>query len=260
MDYLLIFLPGNPSVPEIYDDFLFEIVDGHKNIEVKTLNHLGQSRETVSLKRKIDLSDVISHHKKNIREILEKNKNHKIVLVGHSLGCTIGIEIYKEFQLRIEKVIMICPFLGPSLNNDKFLKAFERKVSRNAIFALMAGVLINKRVGSLFFRIWLGKNKKNAHILKNVRKQNFIANFVSLLSSYRKEFSSLDIESKIDLLEKKKTHFIFAKEDFWVPAEVEKKLSLKFNCEVIDGISHDFCLSSEETKKIATRVKRYLEI
>jgi len=70
MKNLILLIPGNPSVPGIYDPFLNQVVTDLKlkgETVHKVLPHLGQCNQVVVNYKRITVRDVIEDHRKTIK-------------------------------------------------------------------------------------------------------------------------------------------------------------------------------------------------
>jgi len=254
MKILVILIPGNPSVPGVYEPFMRQLsedlnITGEINTEI--LHHLGQCNSNKEKFSKISLSEVIEDHKISIVNLIRKYKADKVYLISHSLGSAVSISLNEFLKEKIDKFFIICPFLGPSKNNIKYLKIFKNPVSRFGITLGSKAILSNRKVSKKFFTSWLGDNDINDLIINEIRKPNYINHFFTLVSGYFKDFEHLNVKDAVQKLDPEKTFFIFAKDDFWVPNEYTKLIPKHSKYEILDDISHDFCLFDTQYKMVS---------
>jgi len=260
---LIFFIAGNPSVPGVYDPFinhLTQSLEGDSLVETEILLHIGQRDSPSEKLKKIHLTDVIGDHRNTILESIKVKSPDRIILIGHSLGSTICISLTEELSPLVDQFIYLCPFLGPEKQNEKYLKIFKNPLSR---FSLKTGshlILSNKKISNVFFRNWLGENKMNNHIIAEIKKRNYLSHFFILLSGYFKDFDSLQIKKVIPKLDPEKSFFLFAKEDLWVPLGNINLLPKGSKYEVLDNISHDFCLFEDEYKSVSSVLKTIIKL
>jgi len=260
MKNLVLLIPGNPSVPGIYDPFLNQTISdlALKGETIhKVLPHLGQCNETLVVMKKITVTDVIEDHRKNIRNLLYTHNPDKVIIIGHSLGSAVTISLYEEFSSRVDKFFILCPFLGPSENNKGYLRLFENPISRLGMKGITYTGLKNKRVSHFIFKKWLGETPFTQHIPREISKPLYLKNFFSLVSTYFDEFEHLDIEGKVKAMDESNTFFVFAPNDYWVPEEAINILPKNIPYEKCSGISHDFCLRESQYKIVSQAMAQH---
>jgi pimeloyl-ACP methyl ester carboxylesterase len=261
MKNLVLLIPGNPSVPGIYDPFLNEAVTQfnlHGEVVAKVLPHLGQCNERLIKRRKITVRDVIDDHKKNIRALISTHAPDRIILVGHSLGSAVTISLYDDLGHVIDEFFVLCPFMGPSENNKGYLRLFKNPISRMGMKGITYTGLKNERISHEIFRRWLGETPFTKHIPREISKPFYIKNFFSLVSTYFEEFEELQVTERVKRMKGDHSFFIFAPNDYWVPEETIRILPSEIPHKRLDNISHDFCLRQQEYKVVAAELGNHL--
>ena len=262
MKRLIILIPGNPSVPGIYNPFLKDLSDKIATLcdtQYKILPHYGQCNLRKIKKKSINVHDVVEDHKTNIKKLITESNADHVTLIGHSLGSAVTILLYQEFKNKINDFIILCPFTGPSPNNTRYLKMFKNPVSRLGMKGITYSVLANKKVSHFAFKKWLGKNPFNEHIPKEIKKPRYLKNFFSLVSNYMKDFEELDVKYELHRMGPENTYFLFAKEDYWVPNAVISHLPKKTKYDILDDIQHDFCLFEDQYKKVSEKIFSHIK-
>ena len=260
MKNLIIMIPGNPSVPGIYDPFVKQVV-GDLKIEGeklwRILPHLGQCNTKRIRHKKVTLHDVIEDHKKSIHYLIQTIKPERTFLMGHSLGSAVTITLFEEFKNIVDDFVITCPFVGPSRKNTPFLKMFKNPVSRMGMKNLSHALLINDKISQHFFLNWLGENPYNEHIAREIKKPYYIDHFFKLVSSYFDSFEDLNVRKRVQKLDGKRSLFVFAPNDFWVPEETLDLLPNHSTYHVCKKISHDFCLSEEQYMEVSKVISKH---
>jgi len=220
-------------------------------VQTEILHHLGQCNTKNQRLAKISLTEVIEDHKVTIEKLITTHKADRVYLISHSLGSAVSISLNDFLKEKIDKFFILCPFMGPSEKNMKYLKMFQNPISRYGLSLGSKAILSNQRISRKFFVHWLGENKLNDIIINEIKKPNYIDHFFSLVSGYFKDFEKLNIKDSVQKLDPNKTFFIFAKEDFWVPIEYTNLLPKTSQFQILDDISHDFCLFDSQFKKVS---------
>lgn len=249
MKNLILLIPGNPSVPGIYDPFLNNLVSElslHGETKSLVLPHLGQCNERTVKRKKIRVQDVIEDHRKKIAGLISTFKPERTILIGHSLGSAVTIDLYRDFESSVDQFLILCPFLGPSKNNVGYLKMFRHPITRLGMKSITYSTLKSQRVSREVFKRWLGENPFNDHIPNEIRKPRYLKNFFSLVANYIEDFEELNLKSRFRQMSPDKVSFYFAPKDYWVPREIVDLIPNhlpKYTCQ---GIQHDFCLSEQQ--------------
>ncbi len=258
---LVLLIPGNPSVPGIYDPFLNQVIEDlnlHGEVVSKVLPHLGQCNQRSMKFKNVRVQDVIADHKKTIKILVEENRPQRVILIGHSLGSAVTICLYRDLSNIVDKFIIVCPFLGPSPNNEKYLKLFQNPITRLGMKGITYSGLKIHKISHQVFKTWLGENPFNEHIPREIRKPYYIKNFFSLVSNYFTDFEELNLKERVKEMDPKKSFFIFAPNDYWVPEETVHHLpesSYFFQC---PDINHDFCLRKEQYQSVSKAITSHL--
>ena len=261
MKDLIILIPGNPSVPGIYEPFLQQLIEdiGLQGEAIsKILPHLGQCNEKFIKHKKVSVYDVIEDHKHSILSLYEKHQPKRLFLIGHSLGSGVTISLHNELSDLVDEFIILCPFLGPSKNNVNYLRMFRNPVTRLWMKNLSHSLLLNKKVSKKVFQTWLGENPFNEHIPREIKKPYYIRNFFSLVSHYIEDFNELQLKNEIKVMNAEKSFFLFAPNDYWVPDETINFIPKNSSFRKLESISHDFCLKKEQYLEVSKAVSQHI--
>jgi pimeloyl-ACP methyl ester carboxylesterase len=262
MKELIITLPGNPSIPGLYDDFISSVIKELPSCEQRistTLSHLGQCNSKRYKRRKITVLDVIEDHKNSILDLIDFHKADNVIIIGHSLGCAITFALYKDLGQKVNQFIMLCPFIGPTQGNTNFLRVFQNPITRKGIKSLTHILLFNKNVSKKIITKLLGENPLNERITREIKKPLYLRNFLTLLSNYLKDFKKLNIAEDLKEMDPKKAFFLFVPNDYWVPDEVVKLLPTNAQYTICDKAEHDFCLYEEQYKVVANIIGQFIK-
>ncbi|XP_025658042.1 uncharacterized protein [Arachis hypogaea] len=130
----VLLLPGNPGVILFYKDFvefLYDQLEG--NASITAIGHISHTRKNWEHGRLFSLEEQINHKVDFIREELQKNEI-PIVLVGHSIGSYIAIEIFKRFPGKVKYCVGLYPFL--TMNPESKTQLVIGKISESQILSI----------------------------------------------------------------------------------------------------------------------------
>lgn len=252
MKELLIFVAGNPSIPGIYEWFLDEFQE--ENREILVLNHYGQCFESNYKKRKVSVDQVIEIHRKKINNKLNQNNYSKVIIIAHSLGAMMVSQFYSEFTHKISKVILVCPFFGPTKNNIKPLILLQNPLINKFLYYTAFNLFRFKKIREFVFDKKLKLGEKSNIIKAYVSQKTYLHNLLSLLSNYISYFEKVNINTSLAKLDYQKVCYVFAQKDYWAPIEWASKLNPKSKI-LYSDFSHDFCLNKKEAELVASFCK-----
>lgn len=256
MKKLIVLIPGNPSVPGIYDPFMNHLVNelsANQKTKHYVLSHLGQSEREQTRLSKINVRQVIQKHKITIEEILKKERPDEFILIGHSLGAAITICLSEHFKNEVSKFYLLCPFLGPSKNNLDFLKVIQNPITQTSLNLFLKILLKNQKACSIFIEYLTNRSILSPIIYQQIKKPSYIPNFLNLVSTYVDEFNNLDTKKSLENMDPNKTFFLFAPNDYWVPDDTFHFIPPRAKFRRCMDIKHDFCLD-EDQYKIVSRI------
>lgn len=259
MTTLLIFIPGNPSIPGIYDTFMANMHSHLPMLRSYVLSHRGQDAHAAPIEHVDNLDLLIAHHRQRIDDILRQESPQSVYLVGHSLGSAIAVAIYPALAPRIDKLILLCPFLGPQANNRLFLQFMS--VSRlNKLLELIARRYLSQEARGrrlLQHRMRLGEQAEP--VRRSLTTRHFLGNFLGLVSGYVGFFKNNNLSTQLTSLPLSHTLFLFASNDYWVPDPVIDSLPEGANYQQLAEIEHAFCLQPEQSAKVAEICVAFIE-
>lgn len=263
MKTILLLIPGNPSVPGIYEPFLNQVKEDLSlsgQVLARVLPHLGQCNQEFKDHGNIRVHDVVRGHKKTINRLLETHQPDRLILMGHSLGSAVTISLYQDFKEKADAFVILCPFLGPSQNNKRYLKMFANPLTQAGMKGITYTALKSRKVSHEVFKRWLGENPFNEHIPNEIKKPYYVKNFFSLVSNYFSDFDEIDVKGRVKEMCPEKSFFVFAPNDYWVPDESINHLPESARYKKLDSISHDFCLKEEQYRDVSKAIAQNLRL
>ncbi|KAL6585495.1 hypothetical protein OROMI_002139 [Orobanche minor] len=204
----VLFIPGNPGVISFYTDFLeclYELLEG--TASVTAIGHISHSEKDWESGRLFSLQEQISHKISFIEQELE-DVDVPIVLVGHSIGSYISLEIFRRCH---EKVIYCIglPTLCAALS---FMGALLGMLP-----ARILQFLVKKSMG----KSW---SSSAVEVLCNhVLQYHTLRNMLFMTMT---EFQQMPQKPDWDFMSKKKSQiaFLFGVDDHWGPLHLYEEI------------------------------------
>ncbi|XP_074266956.1 uncharacterized protein LOC141590251 [Silene latifolia] len=147
----ILFIPGNPGIINFYKDFvesLYELLQG--NASVTAIGHisyfliiLGEvSFQDWEHGRLFTLEEQINHKVDFITHELQ-NSNIPVILVGHSVGSYISIEVFKRASHKVVYFVGLYPFLTLNAESSKqtAIKKLTASPTLRLIFSLFVALM-----------------------------------------------------------------------------------------------------------------------
>ncbi|XP_024315984.1 lipid droplet-associated hydrolase isoform X1 [Brachypodium distachyon] len=265
-------IPGNPGIVGFYKDFveeLYENIGGQASITA--IGHISHGRKDYENGRLFSLHDQIDHKVDFIEQEL-LHTEQSIILVGHSIGAYIGLEIFKRLQKKVKCFVGLYPFL--TLNKNSMQQSAIGYIARSSL--LSKGVsLFASFIGSLqasvrrsIVRRFLGSSWSAAavdagsshllqyHTMCNVlfmAKTEFLKTGLLPISPVYKSVpdhvSALQLHEELDWCfiraEQDQIAFLFGDDDHWGPLahleEISKHAPGAALSVETEGHTHGYC-------------------
>ncbi|KAK2655639.1 hypothetical protein Ddye_008691 [Dipteronia dyeriana] len=115
----ILLIPGNPGVITFYKDFvesLYEFLGG--NVSITAIGHVSHTQKNWERGRLFSLQEQIDHKMDFIRQELPNNEV-PVILVAHSIGSYISIEMLRRSSEKVIYCIGLYPFLALNLQSVK---------------------------------------------------------------------------------------------------------------------------------------------
>ncbi|CAN7010548.1 unnamed protein product [Brassica rapa subsp. trilocularis] len=268
----VLFIPGNPGVVSFYNDFLeslHQFLDGNASITaVGQISHTSKDWESGKL---FSLQDQIDHKVEFIRQELESVKV-PIILVGHSIGSYISLEILRKCSEKVLYCIGLYPFL--TLNQQSTKQSLIGKLAASSLLSATASFLVAS-LGLLpmsaarrLVSYSLGASWSDTAVqatCTHLRQYHTMRNVLYMAMT---EFRELAAEPDWEFMRENqsKLAFLFGIDDHWGPLQLFEEISKHApgTCLSIEreGHTHGFCCTVAGSvwvaQHVATRIKTRL--
>ncbi|KAF5750566.1 UPF0554 protein-like isoform X2 [Tripterygium wilfordii] len=256
-------IPGNPGIVQFYKDFvesLFEQLGGRAS--VIAVGHICQTKKNWERGRLFSLQEQIDHKVDFIGQELH-NSGVPLVLLGHSIGSYIAIEVLK----RCPEVILcigLYPFL--TLNQHSERQSIIGKIAASSV--LSAGLsfmvaslgLLPKWASRLIVSNSVGKSWSKTAVdalCSHLMQYHTMRNVLFLAMTEFKKLS--DTPDWMFMRQNQgKIVFLFGIDDHWGPMQVFEEISKKVPGIALsierEGHTHSFCCTEAGSVWVAQHV------
>ncbi|KAM2104687.1 hypothetical protein ACFX1R_015261 [Malus domestica] len=237
-------IPGNPGIVSFYKDFvesLYELLGGAAS--VTAVGHISHTKKNWEHGRLFSLQEQIDHKMDFIKQELQNNEV-PILLVGHSIGSYISLEMFKR---------------SPE-------KSFIRKLAASRIISVVLSLIVALlglfpiRLLRLIVTTFLGKlwsatavEATCSHLVKYHTMRNVL--FMAMT-----EFRKLSETPDWAFMREKqhKMAFLFGVDDHWGPLQMFEEISKQVPDAVLsierEGHTHAFCCTEAGSMWVAEHV------
>lgn len=253
MRSVLILLPGNPSIPGIYDGFVESLREYTGCDAAVTLAHYGQGAASEPIEAERSLDRLVARHRDAILQVIEAQRAGRLYLLGHSLGAAVAVALYRELAVSVPaiRLVLICPFLGPMGPNRWFVRAMAVPVLNAAARRAVGRLLTSEALALPVLRSRLRLGSASEQVYEALRSGCFFDNFARLIADYQRFFDSRNLQRELRRLPPEHTLVVLAGDDFWVPPDAVAGLAEAAHCHHLADIAHGFCLHPQQSRAVA---------
>lgn len=247
----VLFIPGNPGIVSFYKDYVEAVYESlDRKATVTAIGHIAHTSEDWENGRLFSLQEQIQHKKEYVKEELLPQRI-PILLVGHSIGAYISLEIFKAFPEKVSYMIGIYPFL--TMNRDSTWQSLLTKSAGSQIvsvgvscFAALVGLFPNwfhqGLIRTLLGRSW---SSDAVHVACTyLLRYSMVRNFTFMgMTEFKKLQENLDWGFIKE--QENRMAFLFGIDDHWGPLSLFEEVSqnvpgVNLTIEK-EGHTHAFC-------------------
>ncbi|CAA2970384.1 lipid droplet-associated hydrolase isoform X2 [Olea europaea subsp. europaea] len=260
----VVFIPGNPGVISFYTDFLeslFELLGG--TASVTAIGHISHSEKDWENGRLFSLQEQIDH-KASFIEHEFQDVEVPIILVGHSIGAYISLEIFRRSQEKVIYYIGLYPFLAVNTvsSAQSFIRRFAGSQFLCAALGSIGGLLgkLPTQISGFVVKNSIGKSWSSSAVVSfctSVLQYHTIRNMLFMAMS---EFQKLSEKPDWAFMGEKKGQiaFLFSDDDHWGPLHLYEEIRKQIpNARVAverEGNTHAFSCSDAGSLWVAQHV------
>ncbi|XP_042040124.1 lipid droplet-associated hydrolase-like [Salvia splendens] len=270
----VLLIPGNPGVVSFYTEFLeslYELLGG--TASVTGISHISQSKKDWESRRLFSLEEQIDHKISFIEQELQ-DVEVPIILVGHSIGSYISLEVLKRCHKKVTYCVGLYPFLA--LNTASSTQSFIRRLAMSpalctaasAIGALF-GALPSELTGFLV-KIFVGKSWSSSAVealCTHILKYHTLRNVLYMAMT---EFQTLPEKPDLEFIASKRSRiaFLFGLDDHWGPLQFYEEMRKQIPDASLDvereGHTHAFsCTAAGSTwvaQHVSSLIKNHIQL
>jgi pimeloyl-ACP methyl ester carboxylesterase len=267
-DILVLLIPGNPGVGHFYIPLMREIAQ--KNYfanEIRCLPHTGHSNPWENDNQVFSLQDQLMHKIDFVRQRLAKQPTLQLVLIGHSIGCYIVVQLMKIFPSNIRKIVFLQPAMRHMAKTPKgqemmpFFKHYPWVVRLVHLFDFALPTqglrhwIVKKAIGSGSTHL----EDVLQHAAVSLIDGKIVENIFKMAWHEMEEVH--EISQDILHQNEHKIMFVYSKVDEWVPDEYvtfyrETFVNAKHR---LTNTHHAFMMVHEGTSTIAEHVWEWIQ-
>ncbi|XP_021289963.1 lipid droplet-associated hydrolase isoform X2 [Herrania umbratica] len=225
----VVYVPGNPGIITFYKEFvesLFELFGG--TASVSAVGYAGQTEKNWEDGKLFSLQEQIDHKMEFI-----KGQNIKVplVLVGHSIGSYISLEMLRRLPKKAVYCIGLYPFLALNLQSKKQSTivriAMSRVLSATLSFLVASLGLLPRQVLRLIFKLSVGKSWSNTALEAGCSHLSQYHTMRNVLFMARTEFRKLSETPDWEFMRENqdKIAFMYGIDDHWGPLKMFEEIS-----------------------------------
>ncbi|KAL7594545.1 hypothetical protein Lser_V15G28663 [Lactuca serriola] len=268
----VLFIPGNPGVVSFYTDFLESLYEQMgETASITGIGYISHSEKDWEHGRLFGLKEQIDHKINFIQQELQTIEV-PLILIGHSIGSFMSLEIYKRIPEKVAYIFALYPFLAVDTKSQQ--QSIIKKISRsqltsNVISAIVALFGFLPIWASRFIaKISLGKSWSTTALdalCTRVLKYHTMRNVLYLTMT---EFEELVKVPDWDFMREKRNRiaFLYGDDDHWAPLHMHDEVVKQVPNAIIEvekeGHTHAFSCTMVGSvwvaRHVATLIKKTL--
>ncbi|XP_058205611.1 uncharacterized protein LOC131319401 [Rhododendron vialii] len=227
----VLFIPGNPGVVSFYADFLenlYELLDGTASITA--VGYISHTKKNWEHRRLFSLEEQINHKMDFIKLELQ-NIEVPLILVGHSIGSYMSIEVLRRLPEKVIYCIGLYPFLA--VNTQSSEQSSIRRLAKSPILSVAVSYavellgLLPTKASRFLVRHSVGKSWCTSAVetlCTHVLQYHVMRNVLFLAMT---EFKKLSETPDWSFMREKESQiaFLFGAEDHWGPLQMFDEIS-----------------------------------
>jgi pimeloyl-ACP methyl ester carboxylesterase len=226
----IVIIPGNPGLGGFYIPFAHELYNlFDQNISILIISQAGHSPP---LKHSFTLDEQIEHKLNAIKQLIPSNKNHRLILIGHSIGAFMVLKMLDRLETRLDRAFLLFPTIERMKESDagqRFVRWYPILIYLLPFLCFIINLLFPFNwLKRKLISTYLSKTPSNDRTILTDTILNDLLNPLSiknLLLMANEEMSV--VQKRNDQIIKRfinKLTFYYGTNDHWVPNDVAKQM------------------------------------
>jgi pimeloyl-ACP methyl ester carboxylesterase len=230
-----LFIPGNPAVARYYLSWIDELQQKIGGLDIT------YATSYVLFGRRLDYVAYDAAMRGHYEScLLDLNASGKITIIAHSVGSYFALKLLEKYPEKIEKVILLFPYLGYNQLTPLRFASIPYELDR-----FLPVVETASRFRSLFFQRWY-EDTKNISYAELKACLRFGVRQCTYFNKHQLDVSAISqYKDKID--------FFYTKNDGWCPPQAIELLKPISRYQEVD-IPHDFVVKPENRDKMTEQL------
>ncbi|KAG6616998.1 uncharacterized protein IUM83_04754 [Phytophthora cinnamomi] len=228
---LVLVIPGNPGNPYFYIPLMQQIVKklGRRH-DVRCLSHAGHVMPWRNQNRDFTLQEQLDQKVYYVKQRLLENPYLRLVVIGHSIGSYILLDIARQFPQQIARLGLLQPTImhvALSRRGRQMMPLFNN-YELVVMFVGMLETIIPVSLRRWIIRRAVGSKTSDTIQLASLSLVNSIV-LQNVFSMGASEVSDvIELDSELVFKHAEKILFVYSAVDDWVPGEFVQEYQLRF--------------------------------
>lgn len=260
---LVLILPGNPGLAHYYLPLMRALVQRHgRRHEVRCMSHTGHFMPWKNNGRAFSFQEQIEHKCTYLRGRIAANPALRLVLICHSIGAFVTLQIARQFPQHIAKLCLMQPtitHIGKTRKGLALMPLFRHR-SHSIKFIYLIEFLCPLAVRQWLIRLAIGGNNEAVlhHATLSLVNRNVMRNVLLMAFHEMQQVGDLDDQLVAD--HEDKTLFVYSPTDDWVPNEYVQRYQTRFGKARHRMVpqSHGFMMDAHGTRDMAEHISQWI--
>lgn len=262
-DVLVLLLTGNPGIAHFYLPLMRELVQRHgRRHEVRCLSNAGHFMPHRNGDRAFSFDEQIAHKCAYVRQRVAANPSLQFVIISHSIGAYVTLQIAAAFPTHIAKLCLMQPTITHIGSTEKGL-ALMPFFRHHHITVRLVHVL--EFLFPLTARRWLIQRAIGAASERVLQQaslslvdRNVMRNV--LLMAFHEMLQVRELDDALVRAHEDKTLFVYSPVDAWVPSELAQGYQLRFTKARHRMVpqSHGFMMDKHGTRDMTDHISQWI--
>lgn len=262
-DVLVLILPGNPGLAHYYLPLMRELVQRHgRRHEVRCMSHTSHFMPWKNNGRAFSFQEQIEHKCVYLRQRITANPALRLVIICHSIGAFVTLQIAKQFPRHIAKLCLMQPtitHIGKTRKGLALMPLFRHHSHSIKLIHLLE-FLCPLVVRQWLIRLAIGGQNEAVlhHATLSLVDRSVMRNVLLMAFHEMQQVGELDDTLVRD--HEDKTLFVYSPVDDWVPNEYVQRYQTQFGKArhrmVPQG--HGFMMDANGTRDMAEHISQWI--